>query len=162
MDYAELITETEIELTELECKQKLVQFQKRVKFLIALKSRTATTQQQAGAVVGWKLRQSQKMWQLYRLGGTRAMLHKNARWQTGKLSDEQRGQLERELTQEVGGSESLAALQQRIQTSFGVSYTIGGVSGLCQRLRIKLKTARPVNVLKDEQRAVEYKKTLVR
>lgn len=65
MNYAELIAETEAELIELENKQKLVQFQKRICFLRLLKSGTAPTQEKAGAMPGWKLRQSQKIWQLY-------------------------------------------------------------------------------------------------
>ncbi len=159
MNYAELITETEAELTELETRQKLVQFQKRICFLRLLKSGEAKTQAKAGAMVGWKLRQSQKIWQLYRTGGTNSVLQKNARWQTGKLTKEQRGQLSEQLA-EAGGAASLAAVQNHIAASFSVHYTIGGISGLCQRLRIKLKTARPVNIKKDEARAAEYKKTL--
>ncbi|MGI8493861.1 MAG: winged helix-turn-helix domain-containing protein [Pyrinomonadaceae bacterium] len=44
--------------------------------------------------------------------------------------------------------------------SFGTSYTIGGVSWLFKRLKVKLKTARPSNVKKDEARVQTYKKTL--
>ncbi len=158
MNYAELIVESEAELTELENKQKLVQFQKRLRFLRLLKSGEVKTQAAAGAMVGWKLRQSQKIWQLYRRGGTSFVLQKNARWQTGKLTNEQRSQLSEQLAQ-AGGAASLAAVQNHIAAAFGARYTIGGVSGLCRRLRIKLKTARPVNVKKDEARAAEYKKT---
>lgn len=161
MNYAELITETEAELTKLENKQKLVQFQKRIHFLRLLKSGEAKTQEKAGTMVGWKLRQSQKIWHLYRTGGTSFVLQKNARWQTGKLTDEQRGQLSEQLAA-AGGAASLAQVQNHIAASFGAHYTIGGVSGLCQRLRIKLKTARPVNVKKDELRALEYKKNSAR
>lgn len=161
MNYTELVTETEVELTELENKQKLVQFQKRIRFLLALKRGQAKTQEQAGAEVGWKLRQSQSIWHLYRIGGTSLVLKKNARWQKGKLTDEQRRQLSEQLA-ESGGAASLAAVQSHVRTAFGVQYTIGGVSGLCGRLKIKLKTARPVNIKKDEEAAAEYKKTLAR
>ena len=64
MDYAQIITESEAELKELEEGQKLVQFQKRVRFLLLLKSGAAKTQETAGVMVGWKKRQSQKIWQL--------------------------------------------------------------------------------------------------
>jgi transposase len=159
MNYAELIVESEAALSELENKQKLVQFQKRLRFLRLLKNGAAKTQVKAGQMVGWKLRQSQKIWQLYRVGGVSSVLQKNARWQTGKLSVEQRGKLSEQLAA-AGGAASLAAVRNHIETTFGVCYTIGGVSGLCQRLKIKLKTARPRNILKDEARALEYKKTL--
>lgn len=160
MNYAELIRETEVELKELEDKQKLVQFQKRMRFLWLLKTAAAVTQAQAGAQVGWQLRQAQKMWALYRLGGAAKLLQKNANWQTGKLSRTEQAQLSAQIAAH-GGAASLAAVQQHIETEFGVSYTIGGASNLCQRLKIKLKTARPVNLKKDEAEVVRYKKTLV-
>ena len=159
MDYSELIAETEAELTGLENKQKLVQFQKRLRFLCLLKSGAAKTQAAAGAAVGWKLRQSQKIWQLYRVSGVSGVLQKNQNWQSGKLTLRQHQELSEQLA-EAGGAASLGAVQSRIAESFGKNYTIGGVAGLCQRLKIKLKTARPVNIQKDEPRAAEYKKTL--
>lgn len=159
MKYAELIVETEAELTDLENKQKLVQFQKRMRFLWLLKSGAVNTQEKAGAMVGWKLRQAQKIWQVYRERGATGVLQKNARWQTGKLSDEQRAKLNEHLA--AAGAESLATVQSYIQSAFGVCYTVGGVSGLCQRLKIKLKTARPANIKKDEAQVAAYKKTLV-
>jgi hypothetical protein len=45
MNYNALIAETEDELKEIEQKQKLVQFQKRIGFLLALKSGAAQTQE---------------------------------------------------------------------------------------------------------------------
>lgn len=159
MDYAELIVETETQLKELETRQKLVQFQKRMRFLWLLKSAGATTQEKAGAQVGWKLRQSQKIWALYRTGGVSRVLQKNANWQTGKLSPAQLAQLNADLAMQ-GGAASLAAVQEHIKTKFGVSYTVGGASDLCQRLKIKLNTARPVNLKKDEAQVAGYKKTL--
>lgn len=160
MKYAQLIAETESELKELKNKQKLVQFEKRIRFLWLLKSGAAKTQETAGVQIGWKLRQAQKIWQLYRTGGTKSVLQKNVRWQTGKLSGEQCGQLNKQLAA-TGGAASLAAVRQHLESAFGVRYTIGGVSGLCQRLRIKLKTARPVNLKQDEEAVTTYKKTLV-
>lgn len=159
MNYAELIAETEAELIELETKQKLVQFQKRLQFLRLLKAGEAKTQAKAGAMVGWKLRQSQKIWQLYRTGAIKEVLHRNQNWQTGKLSAEQRAQLSAYLAANNGAA-SLAAVQSHLASAFGINYTIGGISGLCRRLKIKLKTVRPSNVKQDEGRAAEYKKTL--
>jgi len=159
MNYSELIAETEAELTGLENKQKLVQFQKRLRFLCLLKSGAAKTQAAAGAMVGWKLRQSQKIWQLYRVSGVSGVRRKNRNWQTGKLSVEQHAELSEQLAA-TGGAASLATVQSHITEVFGRHYTIGGVSGLCRRLKITLKTARPTNIEKDEKRVAEYKKTL--
>jgi len=55
-------------------------------FLLLLKSGRATTQEKAGARFGWKKRQSQKIWQLYRSGTTNEVLRKSERWNFGKLS----------------------------------------------------------------------------
>ena len=61
MKYDELINEELEELRAIEKKQKLVQFEKRVQFLILLKSGEAKTQKAAGSKIGWKVRQSQKI-----------------------------------------------------------------------------------------------------
>ena len=161
MNYAELITETDAELTELADKQKLVQYQRRMRFLWLLKTRAATTQQAAGEQVGWKLRQSQKMWQWYRAGGVAKLLDQSKKWQTGKLSRAEQAEFKQQLAA-AGGVESLEWGRRQIKERFGVEYSIGGVSDLCARLQIKLKTARPVNIKRDEVRAAEYKKTLAR
>jgi len=61
MKYDELVSESLEDLRQIESKQKLVQFEKRVRFLILLKTGEANTQKEAGSKVGWKLRQSQKI-----------------------------------------------------------------------------------------------------
>jgi len=76
----------------------------------------------------------------------------------GKLSSVEMGRLQNYLTE--FGAADLAEARSVIEQSFGVRYTIGGVSRLCRRLRIKLKTARPSNVKKDVGAVQAYKKTL--
>jgi len=157
MKYDELIDEELEELRAIEKKQKLVQFEKRVQFLIALKSGEAKTQKAAGSKVGWKMRQSQKIWQMYREAGLDGVLEKRDKRGFGKLSSVQISRLNEYLRE--FGARSLAEIQAYVQTSFGVGYTIGGLSDLCIRLRVKLKTARPSNYLKDEAAVLTYKKT---
>jgi len=158
MNYAEKISESEDDLKCIEKQQKLVQFQKRIHFLLLLKSQAARTQKEAGKAVGWKLRQSQKVWQLYCAGGLQTILHKPKGWGFGKLSSQQIAQMQN-YTAEFG-AHSLSELAHYIEQSFGVCYTIGGVSALCCRLKIKLKTARPSNAKKDAGKVETYKKTL--
>jgi transposase len=155
MNYAELISESEAELKQIEKRQKLVQFQKRIQFLLLLKSQPAITQAEAGRGVGWQLRQSQKIWQVYREGGLEAVLHKPKGWGFGKL---QIAQLQNYLA-EFGGY-SLREIAHYLEQSFGVVYSTSGVSALCCRVKIKLKTARPANVKKDAAKVETYKKTL--
>lgn len=159
MNYAELITETVDELKQLEQEQKLVQFQKRISFLLALKTQAAGTQEKAGEQVGWKLRNTQNVWKLYRTGGIREILRKPQRWGFGKLSSQEIARLQKHLAQ--FGAADLREVQTICEAQFNVYYTIGGVSALCARLKIKLKTARPSNAKKDAALAETYKKTLV-
>ncbi len=160
MKYGELIGEELEQLRAIQSKQKLVQFEKRVQFLIALKSGTAKTQKAAGSQVGWQLRQSQKIWQLYRERGLAGVLEMSGRHGFGKLSSIQISWLNEYLRQ--FGARSLAEIQVYLRESFGIEYTIGGLSDLCLRLRIKLKTARPSNHLKAEAEVSQYKKTSLR
>ncbi len=160
MNYAELITETDEELERVEEKQKLVQFQKRVRFLLVLKSGVARTQAEAGTQVGWKLRQSQKIWHLYGAGGLAEVLHQPQRWGFGKLSSHQIAGLQNYTAQ--FGADSLNEVREYLARACGVRYTIGGVSALCGRLKIRLKTARPSNAKQDVVKVEAYKKTLGR
>ncbi len=157
MNYAEMITETNDELKRVENKQKLVQFQNRIRFLLLLKSGAARTQAEAGVAVGWKLRQSQKIWRMYGVGGLAEVLRKPQRWGFGKLSSHEIARLQN-YTAEFGAG-SLSEVRDYIEQACGVTYTIGGVSALCARLRIKLKSARPSNALKDALKVEAYKKT---
>lgn len=159
MNYAQIITEAEAELERLAAAQKLVQFQKRVRFLLALKTGEAKTQAAAGKLVGWQKRQSQKIWALYRQGTIQAVLRKPQRYGLGKLSSQQMARLQQYLRE--FGAKSLAEARDLIEQMFGIKYSESGVCVLFQRLRIKLKTPRPSNIKKDERAGAEYKKTLV-
>jgi len=159
MKYEGLISEDLEELGEIEKHQKFVQFEKRVRFLILLKSGEAKTQKEAGSTVGWKLRQSQKIWRLYRERGLAGVLEKEDKRGFGKLSSVEISGLNRYLRE--FGARSLSEIQRYLKESFGVEYTIGGLSDLCIRLRVKLKTARPSNYQKNEAEVLSYKKTLV-
>lgn len=159
MNYQELIRETLEQLQKHEKQQKLVRNEKRVRFLRFLKSGEAKTQIEAGEMVGWKLRQAQKIWRLYREAGLSGVLEKTANRGFGRLSSYQISQLNRYLEQ--FGAQTLEEIRGYLSDSFGVRYTIGGLSDLCLRLKIKLKTARPVNYRQDAAEVAEYKKTSV-
>lgn len=159
MNYAQIITETEAELERLEAAQKLVQFQKRVRFLRLLKTDEAKTQAAAGKLVGWQKRQSQKIWALYRKGTIEEVLRKPQRYRLGKLSSQEMARLQQYLRE--FGANSLSEVRDLIKLMFEVEYSESGVCVLFQRLCIKLKTPRPSNIRKDARAGAEYKKTLV-
>ncbi len=157
MNYASLIIDDLETLKQIEKKQKLVRNGKSVRFLILLKSGQSRTQKKAGEVVGWQVRQSQKIWQKYQESGLEGVLETRRRGGFGKLSSIEISGLNRYLREM--GARSLAEIQSYLKDSYGVEYTIGGVSDLCLRLKIKLKTARPSNYKKDAGAVAAYKKT---
>jgi transposase len=159
MNYEGLISEDLEKLKQIGKKQKLVRDEKRVQFLILLKSGEAKTQKEGGRQVGWKLRQSQKIWRIYREYGLAEVLEKKDKRGFGKLSSVEISHLNQYLRE--FGARSLAEIQRYLKESVGVEYTIGGVSDLCLRLKIKLKTARPSNYQKDAAQVSAYKKTLL-
>jgi len=159
MNYEILISEDLEKLRQIGKKQKFVRDEKRIQFLILLKTGEAKTQKEAGRQVGWKLRQSQKIWRMYRECGVAGILEKKDKRGFGKLSSVEISCLNQYLRE--FGARSLAEIQQYLKETVGVEYTIGGVSDLCLRLKIKLKTARPANYKQDAAAMNAYKKTLV-
>jgi len=157
MNYEKLINESISQLEVVEKKQRLVRNEKRIQFLKFLKSGEAKTQAEAGKKVGWKLRQSQKIWRIYRKEGLVGVLAKTDNRGFGKLSAVEISRLNSYLTE--FGAKSLAEIGHYLKDSFGVSYTIGGLSDLCIRLKIKLKTARPRNYRQNAAEVETYKKT---
>ena len=157
MSYEKLISESVSQLEVLRKKQRLVRNEKRIQFLKFLKSGEAGTQLEAGNNVGWKLRQTQKIWQLYRQEGVAGVLAKTDNRGFGKLSAVEISRLNKHLSE--FGAKSLAEMRHYIKDSFGVSYTIGGLSDLCLRLKIKLKTADASNYRQNQAEVETYKKT---
>ena len=88
----------------------------------------------------------------------REVLRKPKRYWLGKLSSQEIARQPRYLAEL--GAPSLWQARDLIEQMFGVEYSESGVCGLFQRLKIKLKTARPANAKKDKAAAAEYKKTL--
>ena len=156
MNYPELISQSADDLKQLEKEQKLVQFQKRVRFLWLLKTSPATAQKQAAEQVEWKLRQAQKIWSLSRDKGLAGVIEKRRQRGFGKLSSQQIAQLQNYLRE--FGADSLDEVRNYLQSSFGVNYQRSGVCELLARLKVKLKTARPSNYQKDEAAVENFKK----
>jgi transposase len=57
-------------------------------------------------------------------------------------------------------AQTLADIQAYLSNNLGVEYTISGISDLCNRLNIKLKTGRPVNVRQQPGAVQAFKKNL--
>lgn len=157
LNYQEQIKESLAELEKLEREQKLSRFRDYVRYLRYLKEGTAKSQTESGSLIGLKARQSQNIWRLYKVHGLSYLLKEHRRGQVGQLSYVQISQLQSLLR------DSKTALTQQqiadwIATSFGVQYTQAGISVLFKRLKIKLKTGRPVNVRQKEGDIEDFKK----
>lgn len=157
INYVEAIQETEEQLLSLEKEQKQSRQRDRVRFTRFLKQGRALTQPQAGQLVGLGRRQSQALWKRYADGGLEALLSGGHKGSWCKLSSQQLAR----LLQRLDGDD--IATQGRLiawlEAETGVAYTQPGVSALLARLKVKLKTGRPVSVRKDQAGEQAFKKT---
>jgi len=152
------IQETLEQLLKLERSQKQSRQRDRVGFLRLLKQQEATSQQQASEMIGLKRRQSQMLWKNYKEQGLQKYLNNNYKGSWSKLSSAQQARLVQRLDQD-----DIPSPQQLIdwlKAETGMGYTQAGISGLLARLKVKLKTGRPVNVRKDQCGEASFKKTL--
>lgn len=157
IEYQELIKEEVVALLKIEKEQRQARIRDRVRFIRLLKEGTALTQQQAGELVGLKLRQSQLLWKQYRSQGLGCLLQTHHKGSWAKLDSQQQARLLQRLdSDDVCTQKQLIAW---LEAEMGVSYSQSGLSMLLARLKVKLKTGRPVNVRKDEAGEVAFKKT---
>jgi transposase len=159
MNYESVIKESVAELQELEKQQTKSKLKDRVRFIRYLKEGTAKTQAQAGSLIGLQERQSQNLWRIYKQEGLQAMLVDRYQGTTGKLSYHQVSKLRAYLKTDQAAT--LQQVQRFLQTSFDTYYTIGGISMLFKRLKIKLKTGRPVNSRQNADDKQLFKKTFL-
>jgi transposase len=159
INYREEIQETIEELLKLERAQKQSRQRDRVRFLRFLKQGEATSQPQAGERIGLKRRQRQVLWKSYKEQGLQKYLTNNYKGSWSKLSSHQQARLLQRLDQDDISSQQ--QLIDWLKAEMGISYTQGGLSGLLARLKVKLKTGRPVNVRKDEAGQEAFKKTSI-
>ncbi len=156
MNYQETIAESRECLLKLERQTKDLKARDRVRFVRLLKTGEAATQKQAGALIGLQERQSQRLWKQYREAGLRAMRESRYTGGAAKLDQEQQARFVERLKQD-----DISTLEQArafLQQECGVGYTIGGVSFLCRRLKVKLKTGRPQNVKQQAAELEDFKK----
>jgi len=156
MNYAKLITESEEELAILEKKQALVINRDRILFLRLLKTGQATTQNAAGKAIGIGQRQAQRLWKKYQTKALSGLLMPTKRLRWCKLSSHQISHLRKFLLDDQ--AQTLEHIQAYLIGKLGVKYSISGVATLCQRLKIKPKTGRPVNVRQVPGAVEEFKK----
>lgn len=160
LNYKELIKESAEELLFIEKQQERINCLNYVRFLRYLKEGSAETQAMSSHLIGLNKRHGQRIWQTYKKGGLDLLLAHNQKGQIGRLSYVQISWLHSFLrTSETGLTQEQIAIW--IEKSFGVSYTQSGISKLFSRLKIKLKTGRPVSIRQKEGDVELFKKSLV-
>ncbi|RCR67622.1 helix-turn-helix domain-containing protein [Larkinella punicea] len=156
MKYADKIKEEVDFLLEAEKRRGPALNRDRARFLRLLKSGECHSQAAAGATIGLCQRHAQRLWHTYQQGGFDALMSGPSRRGWGKLSSVQITRLRQFLLDNQ--AQTLAHIQAYLAGSLGVIYTIGGVSDLCKRLKIKRKTGRPVNIRQQPGAIEVFKK----
>jgi transposase len=159
IDYATAITESISELEILERSHNVARFRDYIRFIRYLKSGEAKSQVQSGAKIGLKARQSQNLWYRYQQEGLPALLKERRGSSLGYLSYHQISLLQSFLRD---SPHALTQIQVAdwLFASFGVRFTQSGISKLFDRLGIKLKTGRPVNIRQKAGDVEDFKKNL--
>ena len=160
LDYRKAIQETEQQLGELECHQSQALLRDRMRFLRLLKSGECPSQAKAGKYIGLKLRASEKLWEKYTQEGLRGLLTYPYKGSKGKLNEEQKQQLHKELYKDQ--IQSLQQVCDYVEKKFGVHYTPSGIRYVFQGLKVKKKTGRPVHHNKDGKGEKNFKKKISR
>ena len=158
INYESQIRESAEELLAMEQSQKQARLRDRVRLLRFLKEGRATTQQQAGELVGLSQRQSQKLWKLYSSQGIVGLVVTHYKGSWPKLSSVEQARMLQRLDQ--GDISTQQQLLEWLKQEMNICYTQGGLSGFLARSKVKLKTGRPVNVRKDVAGEAAFKKTL--
>lgn len=156
MDYQTEIAETSEYLLKLERETKNLKARDRVRFIRLLKTGQANTQNEAGALIGLGTRQSQRLWRQYRAEGLLRMSHSRYKGTTGKFDQSSRAALEERL--KADDIQTLEQARRCLSEEFRAEYSIGGVSYLFKRMKIKLKTGRPQNIKQNSAEREEFAK----
>lgn len=160
MDYQVEILESGDYLRKLEHATKDLKARDRVRFIRFLKVGKAMTQEQAGALIGLRVRQSQRLWKQYREEGVSKLCQNNYVGGQAKLSRTEQEQFRERLRDDDIGT--LERARRYLKEEFSVDYTIGGVSYLFRRMKVKLKTGRPSNVKQSQEEMEEFAKKNIR
>lgn len=156
LNYAEMVKESVKDLRVLHRKQSNALFRRRLQFLMLLKSGKCSSQAKAGALIGIKLRASEKLWKLYREEGLQGMLHTPEKGRPAKLTERAKADLQTQLDES-----RIATLKQAcsfVEQNHGIVLTQVAMHYYFKCEKIKKKTGRPTNVRKDVEGEELFKK----
>lgn len=149
------IKENTEELKNLLKEQTKKQLVFRIQMLILLKENPKMTLKEVNNLLPVSYPTLHRWWGYYKEGGLEKLLQWNVEGYKGKLSQEQIEKLIEEIKK--GRFSTQKEIIQWIYEKFGIQYSQQGISDLLKKLNIKKKTARPVNIKKDEEKEKEFK-----
>jgi transposase len=156
LSYEEVVKESVEELRILHRKQSSSLFRRRLQFLMLLKSGKCSSQSRAGALIGIKLRASEKLWKLYVREGVQGLVRTPEKGRPAKLTQEAKAALQTELDQS-----RVVTLKQAcsfVEQQHGITISQVAMHYYFKREKIKKKTGRPTNIRKDLQGEERFKK----
>lgn len=149
LDYLNEIKESENELLEIEKGISKGRWRDRIRFIRFLKSGQARTTREAGELVGFGLRQSQRLWRRYKDQGIQSLGTNPYGGRKAQFPKEKEVALKERLKKD--DIRTLRDAQRMLKEEFGVEHSISGVWFLFNRLQVKLKTSRPTNACNEEE-----------
>jgi transposase len=158
IDYTQQIQESVSQLEALERQHRGRPTADRIQMLRLLKSGTFRSRRELVPILGYCERQLQRWWASYSDGGLAALLE----YQRHTGSQERiTAPAWIALNEELGAGRitRLKDAQAYLQTQWNLRYSIGGLSRLFQRHKIKLKTGRRRHRRADPHQQEIFKKT---
>ena len=159
IDYRQAIGESAADLLQLERRYRGAGVGDRVKMLRLLKTAAYPSQRQVATALGYTERQLRRWWQRYAHGGLTALLQRAPPGgRPERLDAAALAALDAEM--KAGRIGRLRDAQRFLAEQCGIHYQgVSGLSRLCQRHKIKLKTGRRRHRRADAEAQVAFKKT---
>ena len=157
--YQNLITESPDELARLERQHRRSPVADRFRMLRLLKSGAYRSRRALAQHLGYSERQLHRWFDTYRQGGAEALArYEHHTGSTERITPEALTALETAM--KAGHVASLKQAQRFLAEHFSIDYSVGGLSNLFQRKKIKLKTGRRRHVKASAEQQEAFKKTV--
>jgi transposase len=157
INYKELIKESVEELVVIEKKENRGRTRDRIKLLRLLKSGQYSTLKEVSKVIGITYQSGKNLLNTYKIQRIEGVTKWKYKGKTPRVSYEQ---LTLALDWQTQAPMSLEQARSKINQRFNVNYCVSGIWYLFNTYKIKLKTGRPRNYRKEEEKEEGFKKTL--
>lgn len=153
INYKELIKESVEELVVIEKKENRGRTRDRIKLLRLLRSGQYSTLKEVSKVIGITYQSGKNLLNTYKTQGIEGTTRWNYKGKTPRVSYDQ---LTDALEWQTQAPMSLEQARSKINQRFNVNYCVSGIWYLFNTYKIKLKTGRPRNYRKEEEKEFWY------